>query len=438
MVNQRFFPGNLSPIGKLLALPLSASILAACGGDGGGDGQAYPQSEHVAVVKTRAADYSSGAQALIGTAPPYKTALNINASESDVTVRANGEHFYVLGRSGLNYVAKYDRDRPENPIWQFSVKELNLSGSNPNPHDLVFAVDDQAYLLQYGYTHAQVVDPTASSIGAFPAADPLDLTEYANVPGGDGYDAYPQMHTGIVVDDRLYIAMQRQIDDPDSDFSKIKKQAYIAVFKTSDNSEIDTTPADSSDLKGIPLTTRNPRSIHYDSANNQLVVASVGDYTPDGETGDSVSGGVETIDLGDTSCGDGNGCYSTNVLVDDSSGVGEVSDVAVVDGETAYLVGYKGYNYQESHSDSALYAFNPDTGQLHTDGNGDPAVIGGIGNVGIGDIAVSPGGKLWVSVVENDLPGMAVIDPADHSVIKNRVPTELYPGRIAFVSREAP
>ena len=417
-------PAKSPNLKRLTTLFLAAGLTALTACDDSDDNNSTaPDTEEKVVVSTAAADFSSGAHAVIGTESPYDALTELNPDVSNLAVRARGADFFRFNRD-THTVAKYDIENPETPVWEHSLDD------GANPHDLVFLSDSKAYLLQYQKDNGLIVDPSAAEAGQFVTnTTALDLSAYANDTSSDadGYDAVPQMQSGVVVGDRAYLVMQRLIDDPEGGFSKIQETAYVAVFDTRTNTEIDTNP-NTDGLKGIKLAVRNPGHIVHDEANNQLVIGAAGDYEPASSDENSTSGGVETINLADTDCSDGS-CYSTNQILDDSQGIGEVMGIAVADADTAYAIGYKGWG------DSGLYAFNPQDGTLETE-NGSPKAIANLSGTNLGDIAMSPSGKLWVGVGDSNDPGLTVIDPNDHSVVVERISTTLNPGSIAFTVRE--
>ncbi|HCQ35422.1 MAG TPA: hypothetical protein DIU19_05870, partial [Alcanivorax sp.] len=96
-----------------------------------------------------------------------------------------------------------------------------------NVYDLVFAAPDKAYMIRYGADTVWVVDPTAGRERNFKTGE-LDLSAYlpANTTGS------PNMSAAVVVDGKLFIAMQRL----DSVFQP-NNTAYVAVFDTATDEE---------------------------------------------------------------------------------------------------------------------------------------------------------------------------------------------------------
>src|SRR3546814_15307735 len=90
----------------LLLLP--TAILAACGGGNGGHDDS--SLINVAVVATRAPDYSSGAVSLVDTTPPFAASNNENPNRntSDLAVRADGDHYFLFAKFVVNKISRYD------------------------------------------------------------------------------------------------------------------------------------------------------------------------------------------------------------------------------------------------------------------------------------------------------------------------------------------
>src|SRR3546814_16569146 len=97
----------------LLLLP--TAILAACGGGNGGHDDS--SLINVAVVATRAPDYSSGAVSMVDTTPPFAASNkeNQNRDTSDLADRADGVHYLLLANFGVNKISINDAAMPNTP-----------------------------------------------------------------------------------------------------------------------------------------------------------------------------------------------------------------------------------------------------------------------------------------------------------------------------------
>src|SRR3546814_6461900 len=130
----------------LLLLP--PAILAACvGGSGGNDDSSRLNGP---VVGTRAHDYSSGAVSLVDTTPPFAASNNENPNRdtSDLAVRADGDHYFLLAKFGVNKISRYDAATPYTATYSYSTNDPGEE--NSNPYDLIVASPSKGYLLRYG------------------------------------------------------------------------------------------------------------------------------------------------------------------------------------------------------------------------------------------------------------------------------------------------
>ena len=392
-----------------LAMLSSLALLTACSDDGNdfpadaGDGSQNGNStETVAqvIIAGVAADYSSGAVSFL---EQDSLTLNENvlATGTDIAVRTFGDHYYLLERFGTNALTKFAMNDPANPIWNFSTEG---DDTESNPSDLVFASEDKAYLLRYGTDTAWVVNPSASDEASFKTAD-LDLSAY------DPGDNSVEMTGGLIVDGKLFILMQRL----DATYTPL--DAYVAVFDTSTDSEIATGAG--GELSGVLLPVRNPNAIAYNDADGLIYIQGTGRYAAfDGSRDAELTGGIATLDP--TS-------FATTLLVDDGDDPasspfgGQISDMALVDGDNGYFISYAGYQ------DTSLYHFNPNTGQT--------MAIPAFGNVDISSLAGHDGALyLGITAGSSGTATLSIIDPADQGVT-NSIDLSLNPIGMAFTDK---
>jgi hypothetical protein len=365
-----------------------------------------------AVVATVAADYSSGALSVIDVDPidgPRTYTNDLNPTLSDTRVVSYGSYFYRIESFMADNIAKFDIQDPTKPLWQYATMDADDTVTTGNPYDLVVASPDKAYLLRYGTTTAWIVNPQAASQEEFKIGT-LDLSDYADA------DGLPEMNQGVIIDGKLFILMQRL----NRDDSWKPQEAYVAVFDTRTDTEIDTWQGEGG-LKGIRLPVKNPGDISYVTENKTLYVQGSGllasswsgipaEYT----------GGIVSIDP-DT--------YQTTMLVDDGSEqdhpYGNISGMLTVNATKGYFVGYQGFG------NNTVYSFNPSTGEVQ----GAPVDL--LKNISIPGMeaggAVDTNGLAWVTDATN--AQIVIVDPADDSV-KETVPTNLNPNQIAFVTYE--
>jgi len=352
-----------------------------------------------ALAATTAADFGSGAYSVItGDANGQFSSINHLKMQldSDLTIATYGQYFYIIGQQFAgNNITKFAINDPEVPIWQYSVNESATPLVLSNPHDMIFVSETKAYVLRYNKTKVWIVNPSATTEAGFKIGE-LDLSAYGAV------DGTPEMDTGFVADDKLYIVLQRL----EGTSQQVENDAYIAVFDVATDQEIDANiPGDT--LKGIPLTVRNPTSIAYLPASNTLYVQGSGSFFPV-----KYVGGIESINLAD---------YTRTLILDDGDDLlhpyGLITSLAVVSPELLYFVGY------ESYQSNTLYAM--DISEKAVSPVSVPQLIGGQ----IQDLAVDPQGLLWVS--DNANATVRILNPLSCEEI-DAVSTNLNPAKIVF------
>ena len=378
---------------KKIGLLLSVITLAAC--SSGSDSSFGLNSK--AIVATVAADFSSGAHSIIGRDDSgSRVALNdLLATGSDITVAAHGSHFYRIERAfSGNNITKFASSDPQTPIWQYSTNDP-ASAVASNPHDMVFVSETKAYVLRYGSDKAWIVNPSAETEADFKIGE-LDLSAYA------GADGAPDMDGGVIVDGKLFITLQRL------DSFAVTQNAYVAIFDTATDTEIDANIAGDS-LKGIPLQTRNPTTILHEPISDVIFIQGSGSFFPVEYTG-----GIERINLT---------ALTTTVILDDGDAVthpyGLITKLAAISNDILYFVGY------ESFTDNTLYRLDLSTAEITASG------IASLTSGQISDLAVDVLGLLWVGDAANAT--VRVIDTLTDTEV-DALSTNLNPGKIVFVN----
>ena len=393
----QFNPFNSRPLLGLGTSLLAAIVLSGCGGSSSSD-SADPlgNTTRVGVIATVASDFGSGNVELVDLSKSDLVASGGYFSDlpSDIAVIGEERHYYLLERKNIDRVRKIDVENPGNDVWDYSAV-VSGDQDSANPYDLVVASDTKAYLLRYGSSKALIVDPSATRQGDFVKGE-LDLSAYTPANA-----TVPRMARGLIVDGRLFIAMQRLGDD----FS-VSNDSYVAVFDTATDSEIETGQG-ADGLKGIPLLGRNPGTMIFHPQLG-IVVQSVGQYFPQ-----EFTGGIDAIDPE---------TFTVRQLVDDTAATGQISGVAIASETQGYFIGYAGWK------DTSIVAFDPSA-----------ATVGEtVNQLSGGDfraIDVSPAGNLWIADANASNPGVRVIDPADNNQI-DFIGTELLPNGLAFVTNE--
>lgn len=377
----------------------------------GADTEVKAQS---AVIATVAADFSAGAHAVFSTADPYANVTQQSPTVSDITVVCHGEHFYRIERFSGENVTRFHISKPDEVLTQFSTQDTRgVEAASSNPHTLVFASDTKAYLLRYGSDKAWIVNPAATTDAEYKIGE-LDLSAYSN-------DGVPNMTRGIVVDDKLYIVLQRLA----ADFSP--QDAYVAVFDTNTDTEIDTAP-NSDGLNGILLPLKNPGDIEVLVGNNLIYVQGTGRFGSSlANREPEYTGGVATIDPAND--------YATTLIFDDGDAdthpVGLITGMEIISETKGYLIGYTGF------TDNTLFSFDPSSGTLDTDASGKPVAVAGIESTSIRGLAVDNNGTLWVGIADDTAPGVKLVKAADGSVISDLLATTLNPSTITMCDAPA-
>ncbi|MEA2060677.1 MAG: hypothetical protein U9P10_09285 [Thermodesulfobacteriota bacterium] len=369
-------------------------------------------AEQKAVCVTAAADYSSGAFALVSVDPqggPRKVQTNIHPTVSDLGVDSFGRYFYVTERYMGDNITKYDIANPTIPLWQYSVMDETDTVSTVNPYAMVFAGPTKAYVLRNNSSFAWIVNPEATEESAFKTGV-LDLSAY-----NDQDSIGPEMISGVIVKDKLFIVVQRLNQDD----NWTPNPAYMAVFDTNTNQEIYT--GKGKEKNGILLPVKNPSAICYEPVSNMIYVQGQGTLeTSWNGTPADYSGGIVSINP-DT--------YATSLLIDDGDEAnhpwGNISGMTVHSPDKGYFIGYNGWG------NNTLYGFNPSTGEVTGIVN-DLLVeknLAGMESGAYGD----KNGMLWVT---SSTDASIFIVNTDDNSIDEVISTELNPLKIAFVSND--
>ncbi len=355
-----------------------------------------------------APDFTSGAHSIIAVDPlpgPRNFQNDLNPTISDLGLNSFGRHFYVIERFMGDNITKYDIENPTTPIWQYSARDDQDTAANVNPYNIVFATEKKAYLLRHNNHRAWIINPSAENQDEFKTGV-LDLSAY-----NDQDDFGPEMTNGVIVDNKLFIVMQRMNQNA---FPWEPNEAFVAVFDITTDTEINT--GRHADLNGIPLPVKNPSDIAYEATTGLIYVQGQGRFEFEGVPAE-YSGGIATIDPE---------TYATSLLVDDGDEnhhpYGNISGMTILSAEKGYFIGYTGWG------DTTLYQFNPSTGDVS--GMVHPDLTG----INIAGVAVDQNARLWVADATD--AQIVVINPEDNS-INETISTNLNPEKIVFVTYSA-
>ena len=392
---------------KPLILSLTALLgLAGCDNDNN-SALAPPVGQNLVVVATVAPDFSGSDTQIIDLDNDFATTGGLTPrDQSDYTLARFGAHFYPIGRFNIDTVARHALDDPMTRIYEYSTLD-SAEDPTSNPQNLVFVSDSKAYLMRRESAQVWIVNPSASSEGGFKLGE-LDLSAYSDADGG------PEPIDGVIVDGRLYVLMQRLVNNAPDDEAT---DAYIAVFDIGTDGEIDTRPEDNaSDLPGIRLSVRNP--VHMKHQNGVgILISALGDPFASfrGEERE-YTGGIERVDPAD---------FSTTLIVDDGPTAadegehpyGSIDNLAIVDAETAYFSGLA------SFGNESLFKFNPLSGEVQ-------GVVDGFNSLDIAVLTVGPQANLWVGIADAADPRIELLDAMQQPV--RRVSLNQNPDAIGF------
>ena len=377
---------------SILAVAVAAGGgLSGCGSDSSSS-TAPGTSAETAVIATVDSGFESGEVQRVDLTSDELIALRgENATISDISIRADGQNYFLTERFQSDRIKKVNLENPSLFVWEFSTIDEDDSGS-ANPRDLALTDSSKAYLPRYGSERAWIVDVDAQSQDAFKQGE-LDLSPYTAAGASN-----PRVQAGTVVNDELFFITQRL--GGDSGF-EVVNDAYVSVWDTETDEEIETSSGGSDELKGIQLALRNPSGITQHPETG-LVIHGVG------ARDDENLGGIDQVDPDD---------FTTTSWVDDQ----DVSSLAVIDGETLYFTEFNEFG------DVSLFRFDPSAPSE------EPVLIENFDGIDIRALAAGPSGNLWIADGAVDNPGIRILDPETDQEV-DFLPTQLLPMQIEFAN----
>jgi len=352
--------------------------------------------KNLAAISMVASDYSSSSVAVVAN-DSGRTLVEgyIPETKSDYVVNVYGTDVFRVGRYNIDDVTRVNQDNPNQVVSQYTTKD-SPSDATSNPYGLAFVSATKAYLLRYNSDKLWIVNPSATQQADYKLGE-IDLSAYDAV--GD-----PEMAFAKVIGNKAYIVMQRL-----NGFSA-DKVGYVAVIDTATDTEIDTTPANSADLKGIALNVQNPSSVSV--FGTQLYVAGVGSF------GGTQSGGLDVV-FTDT--------YTVRNLwldADVARTEGSAYSVAVSSADKGVVVfDEKGF----AATERSAYAFNPTTGVIEA------SSITGFGSIDIRAVAYESTQKeFWLGLGKASKPELAYLNDQATAESRDRTATTLIPTQIDF------
>jgi len=364
----------------------------------------------LAAVQTVAPDYSNSEVAYLDANTQQVASGYYVKDASDYTLSSYKGDVFHIGRFFIDTVTKYnasDVASRDNPLWSFSTQDAQDSTSR-NPYALVSLDETKAYLLRYGSSKVWVVNPQASNSEEFKIGE-LDLTGYIHPDNSNGT---PSPSAAVINDGKLYIAMQRQDDSYNAG------TAYVAVFDTTNDEEIETNANAEDSVKGIPLTGVNPLEHSLVANADKIFVTTRNGYS----SFDLSLSRIEEINTGD---------YSVRQVLNASDIEGNTASFikasVVVSPEKAYFYASQAIFTPSYHEVASIYEFNPTTGAISASNIADS------GSENIGFIGLDAANFLWVSVADPTAPGVDIIDTSTNAKRISRLSTTLNPGTIRFI-----
>lgn len=402
------FKRNLLP----LSIAISATLLSACNSDNDTPDliEEVKDSPSAAVVQTVAPDYSNSEVAYLDAKTQQVASGYYQKDSSDYTLSSYKGDIFHIGRFNIDSITKYNatqaNDR-DTAIWSYSTQDAQDSISR-NPYTLVSLSETKAYLLRYGSNKVWIVNPQAANIEDFKIGE-LDLTSY--IPTGNS-SGTPSPAAAVIENDKLYIAMQRQDDNYNAGV------AYIAVFDTATDLEIETNANTDDSVKGIPLTGINPLEHSLVAEDDKVFVTTRNGYS---STDLSLSR-IEEINTDD---------YSVRQVLNagdiENNTAAFIKASVVISAEKGYFYASQSVFTPSYHEVSAIYEFNPTTGAIVT------INVANTGTEQISFIGLDDDDFLWVSVADPSSPGVDVINTTTNTKEIDRLPTTLNPGVIRFI-----
>jgi hypothetical protein len=364
----------------------------------------------LAVVQTDAPDFSISEVVYIDTlAQQVESGYYIKGAFQGYTISSYKQAVFHIGQFFIDTIAKYNTDVPENRdtlVWEYSTQDVGQE-STGNPYTLVSLNDNKAYLIRYGSSKVWIVNPQATSSESFKIGE-LDLSSYDNENNTQGT---PNPAAAVINNGKLFIAMQRQDDN------FVPGSAFVAVFDTETDQEIETNSSSEDTVKGIPLVGVNPLQNSLVVYGERVFVTSASNYY--GDLNLSLSR-IETINVNDYTLTE---VFNASNIENNANNY--ITSSAIVSDEKGYF--YTTEQFPDFTSISTLYEFNPTTGDITS------ANVNDSGTEAINFIDVDASDFLWVSVANPEAPGIDVINTETNTLQFNRLPTLLNPNKIEFI-----
>lgn len=333
------------------------------------------------------------------------------ATMSDIRVESFGDSIYQLGRFQLDSLTKLSATDTSVVEYQYSLTTPDVSA---NPHDVVFVDETKAYVLRYGSPTIWIINPSATTEEEFKTGE-IDISAYDPDPSDD--DLSPNATSGVIVDDKLFVVMQRL-----TGFNPIET-GYVAVFDVTTDTEIDTLQGDS--LMGIPLNSLNPTDIRFNEATDEIFVTGRGNIFVEFNMleADPYSGGLFAIDAE---------TYAVSQRLDDgdqANNNGFIAETLVVSDTKGYVAMYANAAPDDGSPRTTLFTFDPSTGIMGEQ-------VSSVVSQEVATLDVGSDGNVWMGVNSADAPGFVRINAEDDTLLEPFIPTSFAPLNIIFLDVE--
>lgn len=307
-------------LARRMLVAASLTLAGCVGGQVEGPDFTPPPPPEAAAVFVVTTDFQTGSYATFPVDEPGSVLTNLGRIHSDAVALYHDGLVYVINRLGGDSIQALDPQAGYATLWECSV------GNGTNPHDLIFAAPDKAYVTLYEERELLIVDPTVGASCDGFIRGSIDLGPLTD------FDGVPEMDTGAIIDGKLFVTLQRldrfAFFQP-GDFSS------IAVIDVATDRLIDVDPS-TSEPDGIVLQGKNPftggQGLNYDTGGN-IVLNTVGSF------GSLTDGGIERVDP--------RAMRSLGFLMTEGELGGNLTDFVLVDDTTGYAVvtDLRFYNY---------------------------------------------------------------------------------------------
>jgi len=391
-----------------LTIVASVTLLSGCDTD---DNPLIHTPAASAVVQTVDPSYISSEVLFLDPASQQVSSPFYGKTKSDYTLTTNNSDIYHIGRYGIDTIDKYAAQDYENTAWSFTTQDSNDSISR-NPYNLVFANDNKAYLIRYGSAKVWIVNPNAEDAASFKIGE-IDLSVY--IPADNS--STPSPAAAVISQGKLFITMQRL-----SDYFTANP-AYVAVFDTVTNEEIETNSVQGDNLKGILLQGLNPLGNSLTTSPDGNVYVTSHDIYAYGGSQQLTKSTIEVINPTDFSL---KTLLTAAEIENNTSKL--INATVILSAEKGYFYAGEVTYYPVYGEISTLYEFNPTTGDIIN------SEVAGTGNEHINYLGLDKKGFLWLSMINPATPGVDIIDTIDNTQVGSRLLTTLNPNVIRFLN----